>query len=361
MLGGGPERSTNRPPTSVETVSRFPDGELAAAWEQLMAEDPAATLFHSARFLRVWCCHLQGRCDLRLRFVRRQGTVIGVVPEVREPGPDDRPIARFAGGQIVTDYRGPVARPADRQPVVDAWLGALAEEHDWSVVVAGGLAEDAGWHDLLAGRAARHGFSVDGPHPDGVCPRIDLTGGWDAYLRRISSKQRHEIRRKARKLSREAGMAKVVDVDKADLPVALEAFIALHRTAPGDKGTFFDDPATVGFFEGLADEFGADGTLRLHRLDVNDSPAALTVSLVQAPAGDRGTQGAREWGLYNSAYARELGSLAPGMVLTGELLRLAAGEGCQTMDLLRGDEPYKYRFGAVDRRLARVVLTRSRR
>jgi CelD/BcsL family acetyltransferase involved in cellulose biosynthesis len=41
-------------------------------------------------------------------------------------------------------------------------------------------------------------------------------------------------------------------------------------------------------------------------------------------------------------------------------LRLAADEGCHTFDLLRGDEPYKYRFGAVDRPLHTLTLLRGR-
>ena len=37
----------------------------------------------------------------------------------------------------------------------------------------------------------------------------------------------------------------------------------------------------------------------------------------------------------------------------------AAGEGCRVFDLLRGDEPYKYRFGATDRRLERLMIARG--
>jgi CelD/BcsL family acetyltransferase involved in cellulose biosynthesis len=46
-------------------------------------------------------------------------------------------------------------------------------------------------------------------------------------------------------------------------------------------------------------------------------------------------------------------------VIVGLLLERAAEEGCTVLDLLRGDEPYKYRFGAVDRRLTRLTITRG--
>jgi CelD/BcsL family acetyltransferase involved in cellulose biosynthesis len=46
------------------------------------------------------------------------------------------------------------------------------------------------------------------------------------------------------------------------------------------------------------------------------------------------------------------------MVLVWELIELATDEGCTTFDLLRGDEPYKYRFGAVDREVRTLTLVR---
>jgi CelD/BcsL family acetyltransferase involved in cellulose biosynthesis len=46
------------------------------------------------------------------------------------------------------------------------------------------------------------------------------------------------------------------------------------------------------------------------------------------------------------------------MVLVGELIRLAAREQRAVFDLLRGNEPYKYRFGPTERRLERVTIGR---
>lgn len=333
---------------ALRTAQRFPDGAFTAAWDELVESDPAATIFHSARFLARWCRHLRGDCDLRLRFVCDGDRLAGVVPEVRETSGRGREV-HFAGGEHVTDYLGPVSLPDDRERVVDAWFGALEAEDDWDVVVAAGLAEDAGWHELVAARARAAGFGVTGPDDDAVCPRVDLAGGWDGYLGRITGKQRHEIRRKARKLAREAGVVKLVAVDPADLHDGVDAFVELHRTSPGEKGRFFADDEMTAFFHALADEFGADGTLRLHRLDVDGRPGAVTVSLV----------GGGTWGLYNSAFADDLRALAPGMVLVAELVRMAGEEGCAVFDLLRGDEAYKYRLGAEDRRLRRVEVTRS--
>jgi CelD/BcsL family acetyltransferase involved in cellulose biosynthesis len=47
------------------------------------------------------------------------------------------------------------------------------------------------------------------------------------------------------------------------------------------------------------------------------------------------------------------------MVLMGELIERAAGERRTVFDLLRGDEAYKYQFGAEDRAVERLTLVRS--
>lgn len=330
------------------TEERFPDGTNADAWERLCTRDPAGTVFQEARFLRIWCQHLRGRCDLRLRFLLDGDELVGVVPEVRVVREGVR-IARFAGGIHVTDYLGPVSLPDARAALVAAWLDALDGEEDWDRVVAGGLADDAGWGGLIADGARERGWDVKGPERQDVCPRIDLRGGWDAYLDRLDAKQRHEIRRKARKLARETSSVALVEVPVTELQGAMSDFVAMHRTSAGEKGRFFEEHEREDFFHAVAKELGPDRILRIHRLDLDGRPAAMTLSLV-----DHG-----EWGVYNSAFDRERSALAPGMVLVGEVIRLAAEEGLPVLDLLRGDEPYKYRFGAKDRVVERVRITRS--
>ncbi len=334
----------------LRTERRCPDGRLATAWDQLVSADPAATVFQSSAFLRQWFRHLQGACELWLRFIVEGDVLVGVVPEVREQDAEGRRVVHFAGGYHVTDYLGPVSRPEHRDVLVRTWLQALADDEDWDELVAAGLAEDAGWHELIRDVAKDIGLAPNEPRLEGVCPRVDVRGGWDAYLHRITGKQRHEIRRKARKLHRELRDVSVVDVPPADLDAQLDDFFALAAAAGGAKGRFFVDESMRGFFHGLACELGADRTFRLHVLEVRGRPAAMTASLVRDG----------EWGLYNSAFDHGLARFAPGMVLIAETIRLAGEEGYSFFDLLRGGEEYKYRFGAVDRRVFRLEVAPAR-
>jgi CelD/BcsL family acetyltransferase involved in cellulose biosynthesis len=46
-------------------------------------------------------------------------------------------------------------------------------------------------------------------------------------------------------------------------------------------------------------------------------------------------------------------------VLLANLIRLAIEQGRSEFDFMRGNEDYKYRFGAVDRYVKRAVITRD--
>ena len=327
------------------------DDALVAEWDALAARDSDATVFQRARWLGRWESVLGAQRELRTRTFRRDGELVGVLCETREllrlpSGPGE--LLRLAGGDEVTDYLGPVAAPEDRAAVADAYVAALAGDRGWDEIVLGGLAADTGWSALFVDAAARHGLTVVRAEAEAVCPQVDLTGGLGAYLARLPGRMRNELTRKARKLARDAGSFEIHTYAPSDTLQGVEDFLTQVQSGGDDKAAFFGRPEMQQWFRALADEYAADATLRVHRLDIGELNAAMTVSLVDA----------RTWGLYNSSFDPTLAALAPGMVLVWELIERAADEGCTTFDLLRGDEPYKYRFGAVDREIRTLTLAR---
>jgi CelD/BcsL family acetyltransferase involved in cellulose biosynthesis len=56
----------------------------------------------------------------------------------------------------------------------------------------------------------------------------------------------------------------------------------------------------------------------------------------------------RRWYDYIGGFDPEFALLSPGTLLIGHALDAATAEGATATDFLRGAEPYKYRWGAVD-------------
>ncbi|MCI0632977.1 MAG: GNAT family N-acetyltransferase, partial [Actinobacteria bacterium] len=253
----------------------------------------------------------------------------------------------FAGDHDTTDYRGPVGAPEDRDEIAAAVLAAVADDA-WTSFDMDGLAADSGWVDALTAAAKDAGHSVS-ETADEACPRVAIPhASFDEYLASIPGKLRHEILRKARRLERDGGPFQVRLATEATLDDDLEKFFALHRSSDGPKGRFMHEGMAT-FFGSFAWMLFSQGWLRLALLEIADVTWAGVYAFRY---GD-------SWDVWNSAFDHAKRELSPGMVLMGECIRLAAEEGCTVVDFLRGTEPYKYRFGAVDVPLVRLLVERG--
>ena len=312
-------------------------------WSSLAAADPEATVFHMPTFLKVYWEEFGAGERLEVASVRLGGDEVVAVASFALDG--DR--LAWLGGFDVTDYMGPVGSAEHRDEVAEELLTALAGRDDWHTADLAGLPEDGTWLSALAEAGRRAGLSVR-VELDGVAPGVQLPGSFDAYLAGLPSKLRHEIRRKERRLREAHPEARMVDAGVDTVGSDLDRFAELHRASAGAKGRFMV-PGMELFFRRLADELVADGTMRLSFLEAGGQRLAVAV----------GFRFRDRFYLYNSAYDHGLAKLAPGMVLVAELIRDAIQEGRSTLDLLKGDLGYKYRFGAVPQRVCRILLDRA--
>jgi CelD/BcsL family acetyltransferase involved in cellulose biosynthesis len=317
--------------------------DLSGEWLTLWRKDPAASVFQTPHYARAaWETEIGADQTLAAIEMRRDDTLAGVATA----SVDLDGTLRFLGNKEVTDYLGPVCEPADKDDVADAFVSAMSEL-EWSQAELFGLAADSGWPESLARAAKAAGHTVEEIQQD-VCPRIAPLGTYDGYLARLDGKLRHEIRRKARRLEREAGAYTIRVSDRSTLDADLETFYDMHRSSTGPKGRFMHEDVAV-LFSQIAAAFDDQGWLRLTWLEHEGT----------ALAGMFSFSAKNSWSVYNSAYDHTKGDLAPGMVLMAETIRLAAEEGCEVFDMLRGAEPYKYRFGAIDMPLIELRVSRA--
>jgi CelD/BcsL family acetyltransferase involved in cellulose biosynthesis len=179
--------------------------------------------------------------------------------------------------------------------------------------------------------------------------RVSPGATFEDYVAGLSKKTRHEIRRKLRR----AEGAGEVRLDESPQPLDdLEAFIDLHQRRWGDRGLF---PDTEGgrqsrvLVSRLFELFGPDGPIRLAFLTVGGRRIAAGI-------GIRARDG---YLYYNAGVDPDARDLSPGVVLLAKFLERAINQGCNRLDLLRGDEPYKYEWGAVDEPIQRILVRRK--
>jgi CelD/BcsL family acetyltransferase involved in cellulose biosynthesis len=316
---------------------------LRRDWTHLVDADPDSSFFHTPRYLKLYWEEFGGSVDLRLAFAVGPGKeMLGAVALERS----GRTI-RFLGGTEVTDYMGPVGVPGHHAEIAEGLITGLLRLHDWDDADLIGLPEDSAWISALSGAGEASGLRTEVEEYD-VAPILRLEPTFDSYLAALPSKLRHEVKRKARKLEGETGGYRIVTSNARTLSADLDTFVTLHRSSEGPKGRFMK-PGMEIFFRRLGDAFLPTDEFRLSFVEVDGSKVAGAIAFLHAGAYD----------LYNSAFDHGWRHLSPGMVLIGDLIRESIEGGYRVFDFLKDGLEYKYRFGAVARRLIRVRLVRG--
>jgi CelD/BcsL family acetyltransferase involved in cellulose biosynthesis len=382
------------PPAASATVNLIARRQsiasiTAVTWDALAARNPWATPFSSWAFHRAWWeAYGSTAHDQTMVVVDAEagpeGVPIGIVPlmhrhEVEPTDATDHTTLRHGSGIELTpvaatakavffgaayhaDYATILAAPGDLERVAAAVVDALAapplpdDDHPalWDVVDLRRLRCGDPSADALAtafGRVeAAHGWTLNLERED-VCPVAtvpDDAADLDGFLAHLGKKDRHEIRRKVRR----AEAAGAVELTPSSDPLAdLDAFIDLHQRRWGDAGLF---PATPGgdasrrFIRRLFEGFGPDGAVRLCFLTVAGRRIAAGITFEY-----RDTVA-----YYNAGVDPDARDLSPGVVMIAKYVERAIEAGRHRLDFLRGDEPYKYEWGAVDEPIQRLLVRR---
>lgn len=368
---------------------RRPFGSIpAATWDALAVRNPWATPFARWAFHRAWWdaygTNAHDQTMVILDPIDPGADPVAIVPLMHrhEVEPTDAaahttlrhgsdveltpvpPTAKaiFFGASYHADYATILAAPQDLAAVAEAIVDALAaspEEDDdhpepWDVVDLRRLRCGDPAADALAAafgrREASEGWTLNLERED-VCPVVTIPDGadFDGFLATLDKKERHEIRRKVR---RAEAVGEVVLAESADPLADLEAFVDLHQRRWGADGLFPPTPggdASRLFIRRLFEGFEPDGPARLSLLTVGGRRIAAGLTFEN---GDT-------LAYYNAGVDPDARDLSPGVVLVAKYVERAIASGRRRMDFLRGNEPYKYEWGAVDEPIQRLLIRRS--
>ena len=176
----------------------------------------------------------------------------------------------------------------------------------------------------------------------------------EAFLATLDKHARHEIRRKVRRAEAAGDLELVESEDRLG---DLQSFIELHQAKWGDEGLF---PPTRGgdqsrvFLSRMLELLGADttaplGTVHLTFLTLGGARVAASIHFE--------TRDALLY--YNAGVSPEARHLSVGVVMVERLVRRALDRGLRRFDFLRGNEPYKYEWGATDEPIQRLLVRRT--
>ena len=311
-------------------------------WQNLLSDSDTDTLFITHQWQRVWWDQFGDGAEMLLLGFKDDTSLEGIAPLSRRNG-----TISFIGGKDWCDYNDfPVLRGAERRfypSLVDHLEGEA-----WETLKLSSLREGSPTLEYLPGLARQHGYLVQ-VLEEGVSPGVDLPSTWDMFLQGLSKKDRHEIRRKMRRIDSMGEDFRWYKLSEpGEVESNLEDFIALMKFGREDKRSFLTPPRES-FFRNISIEMARECIFKLFFLEFKGERVAAVICF------DYG----RSRLLYNSGFNPAFGYYSVGLVLKALCIKDAIEEGKSYFDFLRGAEPYKYDLGGKDRTLYEMVVTRS--
>jgi CelD/BcsL family acetyltransferase involved in cellulose biosynthesis len=298
--------------------SRWLDTETPLAWHCLFVLPP---------WLGAWWPAFGAGSKPYLLEVRKGEDLIGIAPLRIKEGE-----ASFIGDADVCDYLDFIVAPGRGPEFFRILIGELRERGIRNLDLGPVRADSTVMMGLLP--VAKELECEAFLDREDVSYELALPATWEEYLQRLKGTERHEIRRKLRRLQEAARIEfRSVD-DPQEVRHAMDTFLGFFGASRADKAAFMTGQRAR-FFRSLAEDMAKAGFLKLSFLELD----AKTVAAVMCFQDDS------TFYLYNNGYDNRFRSLSVGFLSKVLSIREAIREGKRRFDFLKGPEAYKRRLG----------------
>jgi CelD/BcsL family acetyltransferase involved in cellulose biosynthesis len=318
---------------------------FAELWRQTRSQLPWPCPFITPFWLETVVEHLGAAGDPLVLRVTRDRDLVGLLPLCH-----DGAKAFFLGIPDVCDYQDAVLAPGHEAGAMEQVLAYLSEKGIHRLELQT-LRPDAALVNALTAignpdaNPGSGGVGITRTASD-VTYETELPESWEDYLMGLNGKQRHEVRRKLRRLETHGDYRYYPADPVQGLNGSVDRFLRLFHLNRKDKSRFMDE-TMGGYFRALIDRLAQHDLLRLYFLEV----AGRTVASVLC-FDYLGTRY-----LYNSGYDARYQELSVGIL--SKVFSIGSGieSGCRRYDFLKGAETYKKRIGGQERSLYRYEIT----
>lgn len=322
-------------------------------WDRLAGGVP----FRSWTWLSLWWRHYGPKNPTETNRSRLAvlvalddtGAVMAIAPWYLECSTlHGRVLRQLGTGEVCSDYLSILCHPNAHDPVVHAMADYLVEQAlssdpddlRWELLELDSIDSKEQIIFDLADAMSKSGCAVH-RQPDISCWRLDLPINWELYVASLGKNQRRDIRRMEREYLNTYRVT-LHSVERFDeLPQAMDILVDLHqrrREMLGEKGCFASE-RFLAFYRDVVPELLRLGQLEFHWLEMDGRAVAAEYQL----SGDGVLY------FYQAGVEPEVLDQQPGKIINFLILQRAIERGYLAFDFLRGDEPYKARFGARPR------------
>lgn len=348
----------------IDVIDDFASFErLKADWDEVYDTDPDAQFFLSWTWMSQWIPMLPGPWFILAARPEEGARYVAFFPLRWRLKEDDK--TGFYNeismtGNYAADYTGFVCKPEFEDHAIGAYARHF-KRLNWrrinlDYIRMTGSRQRAFLSNFSDKRFETRGLSRINKRDNIdnlICPAVSLPGDWDSYLAACtSSNMRQKLRRFLRQIEADQSF-RITHSDgetlERDLKILLKFWVAKWGHRKGDR---LQTILRSNF--NMLKRCGEVGHLLLPMLWRGDQPLGGLASLIDPQK--------KTILFYLAGRDESFNDPPPGLVLHAHSIKHAIGQGFTTYDFLRGNEAYKYSFGAKERPISCMVIsTRSDR
>lgn len=317
---------------------RFDDIEVI--WEQVLADCPTDSIFITPWWQGTWWRRFGTNERISIEPVYSDEGLLGISPLMTSGG-----VTTFIGDQNVYDYMDfPVASGKEEQFFEQLWNNLKMME--WDVLDLRSIIENSPSLDFLPQLGRDSGYTVKVEEAEKT-PFLRLPETWDTYVAGLRKKDRHELRRKLRRLNVHTEPIQYVVDTRQGILDNIEDFFHLMGESGSEKANFLTD-ANKEFFKDIARELSRRDQFKLFFMEIEGRKVAGCICF---DYGDG-------YFLYNSGYLPEFSFLSIGLLNKAFTIEDAISKQKVEYNFLKGDERYKYHLGAQNKSVCDLMIER---
>jgi CelD/BcsL family acetyltransferase involved in cellulose biosynthesis len=314
---------------------------LDTEWQELLTHSSSNHIFFTPHWQKSWWQVFGGDCELTLLSIYDGSRLVGIAPLKRKDS-----ALSFIGSPDVCDYMDFVVRTGYEDYFLSRLMDYL-DQTDWKNLELDSVLPDSVTLQFLAPFLRQNGRQVEISQTN-VSPQLFLPANWEDYFLLLKTKDRHETRRKLRRLEQGNAVNYLTVTEPGHVPQAMESFFRLFQLSNPEKANFMTGQKRE-FFTAMVSSLAEKGNIRLSFLEVEGVRTSATLCFDYN----------KDIYLYNSAYDPAYSSLSVSLLLEVYDIQDAVKKGKKRFDFLSGNEPYKYDLGGQDVPVSRCVISRS--
>jgi CelD/BcsL family acetyltransferase involved in cellulose biosynthesis len=326
---------------------------LESAWDEVFRAGRDNTPYQSWSWNFTWWKYFGTPGLLRLIVIEADGRLLGIAPLFlarRFRGLPLRHLSFLSPKRA--DYLDFVVRPGS-EPVFFTELMEYLRDgtREWQFVELRDLRDSSPNVPHLL-NAISHTLPLLTQSADEGCVTVPLEASWEAYASGLSKRFRKDIAYYRRSFEKKFATELRIATSPPEVFTVLADLISVYRTRWREKrgATQFDDRRAASFEREICERFSVAGCYRLYVLYADSRPVAGILSYVLN----------QRCHVELFAHSPEFHKFSVGTVLLSMAIEDAIAHGWTELDLMRGDEAYKYRWNGRAKRNYKIRLFRDR-